>query len=240
MKWYLKVWKQYADFRGRARRNEFWMFTLFNALIGFALSLVMMPFMASMNFIPVVIIAILLGCYSLAVFVPSLAVAVRRLHDIGKSGWYFFIGCIPLVGGIIILVWFFQDSQVGENKWGRNPKKGQFDDSPKIPKREEEVKPPIGNRYFPRLQCRDGANNFTYKIATPRTTIGRDSDNNLILLHPTVSRYHAEIVSTSAGFEIIDKDSSNKVIVNGQFFQRTMLKNGDIIGLGEAVLTFYV
>ena len=62
------------------------------------------------------------GLYTLAVFIPGLAVAVRRLHDVGKSGWMFFIGLIPLVGTIWLLVLMVKDSQQGTNKWGENPK----------------------------------------------------------------------------------------------------------------------
>lgn len=235
MKWYLKVWKQYADFKGRARRKEFWMFALLNMIIYFVAGLLIaLLFVASMrtfNFWLPFIGYILLGCYNLAILVPSLAVLVRRLHDIGKSGWYFLVAFIPLVGGIILLIWSLQDSQPNTNKWGANPKIA--DDN------EDDITASPPN-YYPRLQCKSGYDNFTYNIVNPRTTIGRERDNNLILSHPTVSKHHAEIVSTGVGFEIIDKGSTNRVIVNGQFFQRTMLRNGDIIGLGEAVLTFYM
>ena len=101
------------------------------------------------------------------------------------------------------------------------------------------VAAPASN-HFPRLQCRYGFDNFTYKMVSNRTTIGRERDNNLILNHPTVSKHHAEILSTSSGFEIIDKGSTNRLIVNGKFYQQTKLRNGDIIGLGEAVLTFNI
>ena len=94
---------------------------------------------------------------------------------------------------------------------------------------------------FPRLQCRVGNNSFTYNINKIRTTIGRKGYNNDVELdNDKVSRQHAEIIFTGGGFEIIDKKSANKVIVNGQFFERTTLKSGDTIGLGEAVITFYV
>lgn len=93
---------------------------------------------------------------------------------------------------------------------------------------------------FPRLQCRVGNNNFTYNISKPSTTIGRENDNDLALDNEKVSRHHAEIVFTGGGFEIIDKKSTNKVIINGQFFERATLKSGDVIGLGESVITFYV
>ena len=114
MNWYLKVLKQYADFSGRARRKEYWMFTLFNVIIIIALMLVMMG-MGEIGMI-------LYFGYALAIIIPSLAVCVRRLHDIGKSGWCYFVGLIPIIGGIILFVWFCTDSQVNENKWGTNPK----------------------------------------------------------------------------------------------------------------------
>jgi len=231
MKWYFKVWKRYANFRGRARRKEFWFFTLFNSLIMFILMLGMAAFFIFLQFIPAIIIAILIGCYNLAILVPSLAVCVRRLHDTGKSGWNYFMGCIPFAGGIILLIWFFKDSQYGENKWGKNPKELD-NDAPDIT-----LSP---SNYFPRLLYRSGYDSLTYDIIGHRTKIGRDRNNDLVINHPTVSRSHAEIVSTNAGYEIIDLGSTNKVIVNGQFFQRKILRNGDIIGLGEVVVNFNV
>jgi len=122
MNWYLKVIKQYADFSGRARRKEFWMFNLFNAIIIYALMFVMIAAEKANNSVFFVVGIVLICGYALALFVPGLAVCIRRLHDIGKSGWYYFIGCIPLVGGIILLVWYCQDSQAGVNQWGANPK----------------------------------------------------------------------------------------------------------------------
>jgi len=175
-------------------------------------------------------------CYFFAIFVPSLAVAVRRLHDIGKSGWYLFFGFIPIVGGIILLVWACQDSQPGINEYGTNPK----DEQESFIQDRGYYQPAHAKSNFPWLQCRVGYDNFTYKIATQRTTIGRATDNGLILNHVTVSKHHAEIVFTGNYFEVIDLGSTNRVIVNGQFFQRTTLRDGDIIGLGEAVLTFNV
>lgn len=119
MKWYLKVLNQYADFKGRARRKEYWMFTLFNII--FAILCMGLDNLIGMTFsdLPYGFIYVL---YILIVFIPGLAVAVRRLHDIGKSGWYYFIGLIPIAGPIVLLVWFCQDSQLGTNKWGENPK----------------------------------------------------------------------------------------------------------------------
>ncbi|MDR1882215.1 MAG: FHA domain-containing protein [Prevotella sp.] len=95
---------------------------------------------------------------------------------------------------------------------------------------------------FPRLQCRAGNNGFTYTINKPLTTLGRDAGNDVVLNNQTVSGFHAEISFTGGAFEIANKSRSYKqgIIVNGQFFQQATLKNGDIIGLGEAVITFYV
>ncbi len=91
---------------------------------------------------------------------------------------------------------------------------------------------------FPRLKCRVGTDTFTYQIDKPKTLVGREQDNDLILSDDKVSRQHAEIIFNGSSFEIIDKRSTNKVIVNGQFVERATLKSGDIIGLGEVVITF--
>ena len=102
------VVENYANFKGRARRSEYWYYTLASFIAGFICGLLPIPFISML--------------LSLALFIPSLAVSVRRLHDIGKSGWTYLLILIPIVGAIILLVWFCQDSQPGENKWGANPK----------------------------------------------------------------------------------------------------------------------
>ncbi|MCM3078559.1 DUF805 domain-containing protein [Brevibacillus invocatus] len=112
MQWYLKVLKNYVGFSGRARRKEYWMFTLFSVIISLVLSLVE-------NMIGLT--QVLTGIYSLAVLLPSLGVLVRRLHDTGRSGWWFLIAFIPLVGAIILLVFACQDSKE-DNQYGPNPK----------------------------------------------------------------------------------------------------------------------
>ncbi len=93
---------------------------------------------------------------------------------------------------------------------------------------------------YPRLKCGVGADTFTFEVNEPITRVGREQDNDLVLSNKMVSRHHAELVFNGTDFEVIDKQSTNKVIVNGQFVQRAALKNGDVIGLGEAVLVFYV
>ncbi|AUC81392.1 DUF805 domain-containing protein [Lacinutrix sp. Bg11-31] len=120
MKWYLHCIKNYTNFSGRARRSEYWMFLLFNILIVIALSYlssIINEVLDSDNFIFIPFVYILL------IIVPHFAVVVRRLHDINKSGTYWFVRFIPLVGPIWLLVLLVEDSSIGVNKYGRNPKK---------------------------------------------------------------------------------------------------------------------
>jgi len=118
MKWYLKVLTNYADFSGRARRQEYWMFVLFNIIFTFvAIALDNLLGIAFLEFYGAIYLI-----YMLAMIIPSLAVMVRRLHDVGKSGWWILISFIPIVGSIWLLVLFFTDSVPGENEWGPNPK----------------------------------------------------------------------------------------------------------------------
>jgi len=119
MNWYLKVLKQYADFNGRARRQEYWMFVLFNIIFSIVATILDNVLgLAS----PEVGYGILTGLYSLAVLVPGLAVTVRRLHDTSRSGWWILIALIPLVGAICLIVFTAQDSKPGDNEYGPNPK----------------------------------------------------------------------------------------------------------------------
>jgi uncharacterized membrane protein YhaH (DUF805 family) len=113
MGWYLAVLKKYAAFSGRARRKEYWMFGLFNAIVTIVLAVVSMAALHNV---------ILYVLYVLAVLVPSLAVAVRRLHDTGRSGWWMLIGLVPLVGPIVLLVFTVLAGQAGSNKYGEDPK----------------------------------------------------------------------------------------------------------------------
>ena len=107
------VLSQYVGFSGRARRSEYWYFTLFNVIVGFVLGFLS-------NFVS--IFSIVASLYSLAVLLPAIAVCVRRLHDIGKSGWWYFIAFVPIVGSIILIIWFCKDSEPGDNQFGPNPK----------------------------------------------------------------------------------------------------------------------
>ncbi len=118
--WYKKVvFENYANFNGRARRSEYWWFILANMIL--AIVAMVIDNVAGITFgqIPYGPVYVL---YALAVFLPGLAVTVRRLHDVGKSGWFYFIVLIPLVGAIWLLVLLFTEGEQAENQYGANPK----------------------------------------------------------------------------------------------------------------------
>ena len=119
MKWYIEVVKKYAVFSGRARRREYWMFFLFNVIIAMVLGTIE----ALMDFHPEGSRSTLGTLYGLAVLIPSLAVGVRRLHDIGRSGWWMLIGLIPIIGALVLLIFSIQDSYPTYNQYGPNPKR---------------------------------------------------------------------------------------------------------------------
>lgn len=125
MHWYLEALRKYAVFSGRARRREYWFFTLFNFLVAIGLS--MIDVMRSGGTAEVSLLA---SIYSLAVLLPSLAVAVRRLHDVGRSGWWILIAFVPLIGLLVLLVFTLQDSQPHPNEYGPSPKPAFGDADP--------------------------------------------------------------------------------------------------------------
>jgi uncharacterized membrane protein YhaH (DUF805 family) len=124
--------RKYASFRGRARRAEFWWFTVFAALLETAAMLVDFsmgrgPFTAAALASPdgAWTLAALGPAYvavSLFLVLPSIAVAVRRLHDINRSGWYYLLGLAPVIGPVILLFWFFKRGTAGGNDYGPDPK----------------------------------------------------------------------------------------------------------------------
>ena len=115
MGWCLMAFRWFADFKGRSQRKEYWMFLLFNFVVAVILAAVFgdggddatpLPFVA----------------YQVLILVPSLAVSVRRLHDIGKSGWWLLLNIVPLIGPLVLLYFAAQDSQPASNQYGPNPK----------------------------------------------------------------------------------------------------------------------
>lgn len=129
IEWYKKVvFENYANFSGRARRSEYWYFLLANMII--AIIAAVIDSVAGLNFEPLPY-GWLYFANALLVFIPGLAVAVRRLHDVGKSGWFFFIALIPIIGSIWLLVLFCTDGDQGENQYGPDPK-NNFDEIDEI------------------------------------------------------------------------------------------------------------
>jgi uncharacterized membrane protein YhaH (DUF805 family) len=114
MNWYMHVLQNYFKFDGRARRAEYWTFFLINVAISIALTLVGNVIGTTM----------LPNIYGLAVLIPGIAVAIRRMHDTGRSGWWLLIGLIPLLGWIAVIYFLAQDSEPGDNQYGPNPKTG--------------------------------------------------------------------------------------------------------------------
>lgn len=120
MEWMLLPLKRYADFSGRSRRKEYWMFLLGVVLVAIVVGIVEgvlgLSGMVGGLYGPLSILLIL------AVFIPSLAVQVRRFHDQDKSGWFVLIGFIPLIGGLIVLVFMCLPGTEGTNRFGQDPK----------------------------------------------------------------------------------------------------------------------
>ncbi|AZI14223.1 DUF805 domain-containing protein [Avibacterium paragallinarum] len=114
MNWYLYVLKNYAQFNGRARRKEFWWFVAVDFLLYVILG--MLDFVLLNNDFG------FSGIYGLATLIPSLAVRVRRLHDIDRSGWWLLIGIIPVIGFIVLVVFACLDGTQGKNRFGEDPK----------------------------------------------------------------------------------------------------------------------
>ena len=115
MNWFVDVIKKYAVFTGRARRKEYWMFVLFYLLIYIGLFVIEMLVGSP---------GILVLIFALGLLVPSLAVTIRRLHDTNRSGWWFLIAFVPLVGGIVLLVFMCLEGTSGSNQYGADPKAG--------------------------------------------------------------------------------------------------------------------
>ncbi len=111
MKWYLKVWKKYAVFSGRAHRTEYWMFALFNFIIAFVLGILE----GILGIATDTDQSVLATIYQLAILIPSIAVGVRRMHDIDRSGWWLLV---PIVN----LVFSITKGTEGENRFGPAPK----------------------------------------------------------------------------------------------------------------------
>lgn len=124
MDWYIAVLKKYAQFSGRSRRKEFWFFTLISSLLSIALSVadnvLGLPSFGDGY-------GLLAALYSLFIFIPNIAVIVRRLHDQDRTGWWALIMLVPIVGIFVLLYFMVQNSQKGTNRFGGNPKENEHE-----------------------------------------------------------------------------------------------------------------
>ena len=117
MQYFIKAFKNYAVFKGRTSRKEFWMFVLFNIIFSFAAVALdrILGFSNETGY------GVLSTIFSLVMILPALGAEVRRLHDIGKSGWWIFITLVPLIGGIWLIVLLAKMGDAGENAYGPEP-----------------------------------------------------------------------------------------------------------------------
>ena len=175
------VFKNYANFNGRSRRSEYWYFMLFEYLVLFV-----------MGVIP--IFWFIIPIWVLATLLPNISVTWRRLHDTGRSGAYWAFNLIPLVGTILLIVWCTEDSQPGDNIYGRNhmtaPAVGM---SPAYTTPHRAVSP---NNSFLGVQCISGPlQGQTYTVSTQGITFGTDVSNTVRIPAgtPGVSRMHCAI-----------------------------------------------
>ncbi|AXY02541.1 DUF805 domain-containing protein [Vibrio alfacsensis] len=117
--WYYKVILNYTVFSGRARRLEYWYFTLVNVLVNLVMAIIdrligLVVHIENFGFFGMI--------YALFIMIPSIAVTVRRLHDSGRTGWWALIALVPIIGIVVLLYFLVQDSEEGSNQYGANPK----------------------------------------------------------------------------------------------------------------------
>ena len=145
METYLEPWRKFADSTGRASRREYWTFTLINAAIYIGLSIIGAmisgPRSESNQF------QCLVGIFNPAALIPSIMVGIRRLHDIGRSGWWMLLNLAPCVGALVLLVFFLQPGDIGANQYGPdpygNPLESQYSPTPPPPQAYSDLGSPI-------------------------------------------------------------------------------------------------
>ncbi|MCW5623989.1 MAG: DUF805 domain-containing protein [Burkholderiales bacterium] len=119
MNWFMSALKKYAVFSGRSQRSEYWFYILIYMILYVVLSVIDAVLGLYSDHAQ---IGLLSGLLALGLFIPSIAVAARRLHDTGRTGWWQLIAFIPLIGIIVLIVFLATDSEPGANKYGPNPK----------------------------------------------------------------------------------------------------------------------
>ena len=253
------VTHHYADFSGRARRREYWLFVLCSSVI--QVVALIADFILATPTLQAgwVSYGLLYLLCALTLFLPSWAVAVRRMHDVGKSGWFFAVSLIPVAGFIWILVLLCTDSQRGTNAYGPNPKEaparaaradaGIHRQAPRtadsgsgtfVAESRPSPVPPGRAGYIVHGRTGDGSpvhfevsGNF---LAHEGGVIGRSRQGaTLVVEDPTLSRRHARLLGGQDSIYIEDLGSTNGTKVNGvplRPHSRAAVGPGDTIDLG--------
>jgi uncharacterized membrane protein YhaH (DUF805 family) len=125
IQWMVVPLRQYATFTGRARRREYWWFTLLTVLVNIVLGIVDGAVMGGATLAQFGGIGPLGAIAALALIIPGLAVSFRRMHDLDRSAWWLLLGLLPLIGGLILLYWYVQRGTVGGNRFGPDPLAGE-------------------------------------------------------------------------------------------------------------------
>ena len=237
MEWYLKVVRDnYANFNGRARRKEYWMYFLFHSIFAFAI-MVFDAFIEAEFVIYFIYIIIFLF--------PSLAVGIRRLHDTDHSGWWLLFGAVPLVGPLTVFVFTCLDSTPGSNKYGPNPKaiisnveqETIIEQEPVYQTKNEDSHDEQITKLNPIvLNIESGENKGSFYPVSGVTTIGRAHDNDIVIDLKTVSGYHCKIIVENENYVLVDLDSTNGTFVNGQAIKESVIDEGSVIELSKVML----
>lgn len=255
---YLDIIKNhYADFKGRLPRRSYWVFVLFNILISTALYVLSAIVLKT---------PILCSVYSLAIMLPGIGACIRRLHDIGKSGWWYLLA-LTGVGAVVLLVFFCLPGDECDNAYGQNP--ADADSRIKIEKQEPPVQI-IGDDEEDTILEQIDDDETTIEDhgseldeAEPRASLIRLSDNTRIDMRgwsyslgrnpakadyvvsdkKTISSKHATIYISNGNYYIADNDSTNGTFVNQVLVpkkQNHVLKEGDIIKLSDEQFVFHI
>jgi uncharacterized membrane protein YhaH (DUF805 family)/ribosomal protein L32 len=178
MYWFLQAIKKYADFTGRARRKEYWMFGLVNFLVNMVIALLLIikglkpdyMFYSDEMLLGILLKSIGLLIFSIifnfAMVIPGLSVSVRRLHDTNRSGWWLLINLVPIIGSIFFFLFTIEDSTPGENIYGPNPKEGELE-APRVTPSEIKKCPQCGELVSRELRVCPHCNYEFYQI--PKT-----------------------------------------------------------------------
>jgi len=268
----VSVFQNFAEFNGRARRSEFWYFCLFNFLVyslSSALYFLIMAVGFSGGTTGILMAAfsggsaltILYGVYSLVIIVPSLAVGCRRLHDIGRAGSYLLFALIPVVGYIFLLIWFLQEGDPGQNRYGADPKAaGAFyaapprqapahyaSDSPR-PVRQNPQPPRPEPAASSSLYLEGTAGCYRGRRVPLRGTLVAGRDPGCAISFPGdthgVSHRHCQFRVTGTSVAVTDLGSSCGTFINGRNRLKPnhpfTLSPGDSVSLGSQKQCFTV